>query len=288
MPVSRKDRSELTSGGGPHRKATLAGVDKTLTKGLMLIETLCRSKQSRGVSDLASELSLTKSNVHRLLQTLVVSGFVSREVGGDRYVMTSKLWRLSRAPRFNDALLALVHPLLSELVAKTGETATFVIVEGNTVVTLDQVETPQTIRVYYTVGDSQPLDQVLRGGRGISGIQQVAFAFRPDIDVRGALDSIRQELGLPPAYINEQIARIEAVRRDGYALVKGEWMEDVNAVAVPVKGDAGDLVGIVISFGPAHRLTGRALDQIRNSTCQMAIRLTDKLVRDLSDGETAG
>lgn len=286
MPVSRKDRSEPASGRDPRRTTAPAGVDKTLTKGLMLIETLCRSKQSRGVSDLASELSLTKSNVHRLLQTLVASGFVSREAGSDRYVMTTKLWRLSRAPRFHDALLALVHPLLSELVAETGETATFVIVEGNTVVTLDQVETPQTIRVYYTVGDSQPLDQVLRGGRGISGIQQVAFAFQPDVDVRGALDRIRQELGRPPTYVDEQIARVEAVRRDGYALVKGEWMEGVNAIAAPVKGDAGDLVGIVISFGPAHRLTGAALDRIRKSTCQMAIRFTDKLVRDLPDRQT--
>jgi len=252
-------------------------VDKTLTKGLMLIESLCRSRQSRGVSDLASELSLTKSNVHRLLQTLVASGFVSREAGGDRYVLTSKLWRLSRAPRFHDALLALVHPLLSELVGETGETATFVIIEGNNVVTMDQVETSQTIRVYYTIGDSQPLDQVLRGGRGISAIQQVAFAFRPDIDVRGALDRIRHELGGPPAYVDEQIARIEAVRRDGFALVKGEWMEGVNAVAAAVRGGAGDLVGIVISFGPAHRLTTDSLNKIRKSTCKMAARLSTRL-----------
>jgi DNA-binding IclR family transcriptional regulator len=252
-------------------------VDKTLTKGLLLIEALCRSNQSRGVSDLASELSLSKSNVHRLLQTLIASGFVSREVGSDRYVLTSKLWQLSRAQRLNDALLALVHPLLSELVAETGETATFVIIEGNNVVTLDQVETPHTVRVYYSIGDSQPLDQVLKSGRGISALQLVAYAFRPEKEVRRALEKLRQELGRPSKFVDEQIARIDAVRRDGWGLVKGEWMEGVNAVAAAVLGRAGDLVGIVISFGPAHRLTAGALDSLRKSTCKMAIQLSAKL-----------
>ena len=253
------------------------GVDKTLTKGLLLIEALCRSPGSRGVSDLASELSLTKSNVHRLLQTLISSGFVSREAGSDRYILTSKLWRLSRLQRPHDTLAASVRPLLSELVTLTGETASFAIVEDNTVVWIDQVETRHTVRVYFSVGDSHPLDQVVKSGRGVGAFQQVAYAFRPEAEVRRSLEAIGRDLGRPATFVDEQVARVQAVRRDGYAVVEGEWIDGVNAVAAAVRGRVGDLVGIVISFGPAHRLTGGTLDLVRRATCDMAVRLTNTL-----------
>jgi len=280
MAFSRKHRSDPAAERLAPPAGPAAGVDKTLTKGLTLIETLCRSSQSRGVSDLANELSLTKSNVHRLLQTLAACGFVSRKAGTDRYVLTTKLWRLARVPRLHDALLAVVHPLLTELVAETGETATFVIIEGNHVVTLDQVETPHTVRVYYAVGDSQPLDQVLRCGHGISGIQRVALSFQSEAEGRCALERIRQQLGHPPEYVDEQMVRIAATRRDGYAVVNGDWMDGVNAVAAAVKGEADDLVGIVISFGPAQRLNAAALDRVWRSTYDIALRLTDRLMHD--------
>lgn len=252
-------------------------MDKTLTKGLQLLESLSRSERARGVSELAAELALTKSNVHRLLQSLTSCGFVSRERGGDRYVLTSKLWRLSRLQRPHRALLDLVHPSLSELVAETGETASFAIVEGDDVVMIDQVETPHTVRVFYAIGDAHPLDHVLLSGKGLSALQQVAFAFRPDLEVQRALQTVGRELAQPASYVAEQLARIRKVREQGFALSRGEWVEGVNAVAAPVAGRAGDLIGILVSFGPAHRLPDPAIAAVRQATCAAAKTLAARL-----------
>lgn len=277
MAGSMKLDRQAGSGQDPLNKAT-QGVDKTLTKGLLLLEAISRSERSRGVSDLASELSLTRSNVHRLLQTLIASGFVSREVGGDRYVLTSKLWRLSRMQRHHNALLSLVHPVLSEFVAETGESAAFAIVEGKNIVMIDQVETPHSVRVFYSVGDTHPVDHVLLSGRGISALQLVVYAFRPKAEVLRALETISQELGHPPSYVTDQMARIDVVRREGHALVQGEWVEGANAVAAAVTGKDGELVGIMVSFGPAHRMPPSVLEALRLSTCQAAARLSAQLV----------
>ncbi|TIM67937.1 MAG: IclR family transcriptional regulator [Mesorhizobium sp.] len=51
-------------------------MDKAFIKGLRLLEALALSEQPRGVTDLAAELKLTKSNVHRLLTTLQTHGYV--------------------------------------------------------------------------------------------------------------------------------------------------------------------------------------------------------------------
>ena len=46
-------------------------MDKTLLKGLQVLEALARSTRPRGVSDLAKELELTRSNMHRTLGKLL-------------------------------------------------------------------------------------------------------------------------------------------------------------------------------------------------------------------------
>jgi DNA-binding IclR family transcriptional regulator len=53
-------------------------MDKTLLKGLEVLEALARSEAARGVSDLARELDLTRSNAHRTLKTLCAAGYARR------------------------------------------------------------------------------------------------------------------------------------------------------------------------------------------------------------------
>lgn len=118
----------------------------------------------------------------------------------------------------------------------------------------------------------------LATGRGISALQLVVYAFRPKAEVLRALETISQELGHPPSYVTDQMARIDVVRREGHALVQGEWVEGANAVAAAVTGKDGELVGIMVSFGPAHRMPPSVLEALRLSTCQAAARLSAQLV----------
>ena len=51
-------------------------MDKTLLKGLDVLQALAMSDGPRGVSELGRELGLTRSNAHRTLRTLCEAGFV--------------------------------------------------------------------------------------------------------------------------------------------------------------------------------------------------------------------
>jgi len=66
-------------------------------KGLRVVETLAKHPHLSGVTELARHLGLTKSNTHRLLQTLVASGYVRNLEQGGRYELTLKLWELGAA-----------------------------------------------------------------------------------------------------------------------------------------------------------------------------------------------
>mgnify|MGYP003583731083 FL=1 len=45
-------------------------MNNTLVKGLSIIELLAHSERALGLTEIAAELELAKSNVHRLLQAL--------------------------------------------------------------------------------------------------------------------------------------------------------------------------------------------------------------------------
>ena len=58
-------------------------MDTTVAKALSILEALAASERPLGVTDLATTFDLTKSNVHRLLQTLAARGYVMAVDGDD-------------------------------------------------------------------------------------------------------------------------------------------------------------------------------------------------------------
>jgi IclR family KDG regulon transcriptional repressor len=259
-PPAGKSQAGRRTNAAP-RKAQYASapVDKTLTKGLDLLETLSASEDSRGISELAHELSLNKSNVHRLLQTLIHCGYAMREEGTDRYLLSSKLWRMSRRGKPFDTMRRIVRPALRALVSETGESVVFAIVDADEMILIDQVETQSPVRVFFSVGQSFPIDQVVMGGNGLTALQMVALAHRSEREARTAVLNAQRQLRKNAAFADQQLSKISAVRKNGHSLNLGAWVAGVNAIAVPVVDKSQGLIGVLSCFGPAARLPETAL-----------------------------
>jgi len=259
------------------RPQSSSAVDKTLTKGLLLLEKLAEHDQSRGISELAYELTLNKSNVHRLLQTLIRCGYVSKEVNTERYLLSSKLWFVARRGRPLDALRRAIRPTLRDLMSKTGESVVFVIVEDDEIILIDQVETERPVRVYFSVGQSFPVDSVLAESKGLTALQEVALASRSQIEAQLAVKRVQKQLRKGDVFAERQLSKIAAVREQGFSLSRGEWVSGVNAVAVPVSDPSGHLIGVLSCFGPAERLDDKVLGKLQKLLQRSAQDLSDRL-----------
>jgi IclR family KDG regulon transcriptional repressor len=251
--------------------------DKTLTKGLQLLEAMVECEASRGISELAQELSLTRSNVHRLLQTLSKCGYVTREASTERYLLSSKLWRIARRGRPFDALRRTVRPLLRDVLRETSESVLFVVVEDDEMIPIDQVETQNPVRVFFTVGQSFPIDQVVMLGKAFTALQLVALANRSQMEARLAARKVQKQLRKSSAFAKQQLASVTAARKNGFAVSRGEWVTGANAVAVPVKDAAQHLIGVLSCFGPADRLTEARLKRIQKTLSAAAQELSRRI-----------
>jgi len=227
-------------------------LDKTLTKGLAILEALARRKQPIGASDVAKILGLTKRNTHRLLQTLQQLDFVQKEREGGRYKLTTKLWEISQHYAANFDLLKIARHHLLELSDKSGGEAVHLsILAGAEVVFLDKVDGSHPIRAYSTIGGRAPAYATATGKALLSMVDPAK--------VHGLIGSFEPFTSKTVRSFDELENELASARVDGFAINHGEWREGVCGVGAPIFGSSGDVIAAVGISGPSERLIGQVL-----------------------------
>ena len=138
-------------------------MDATLLKGLRVLETLARSPGPRGVSDLARELELTRSNVHRTLRTLATAGYARQGDHPGTYECTLKLFELSSAVMERVDVVRCAERHMQLLAEITQECVHLAALSGKEVVYLHKIESPQPVRAYSSIGGRAPAHCVASG-----------------------------------------------------------------------------------------------------------------------------
>lgn len=188
---------------------------------------------SRGLSldELAAELDIPKSSLHRILAALKFRQFVAQPETGGVYFLGTEL--LATAFRFHDMLdvRALVHPLLLRLTAELNETTHMGVLDGAEIVYQDKIEAAHTIKLSSVIGGRNPAHAT-----GV-GKALLAWTYPTDEAIR-AWASQWEPLPRPTkrtvksaAQLAEELA---GVRERGYALDIEENEVDVRCAAVPI------------------------------------------------------
>ncbi|WJR75811.1 IclR family transcriptional regulator [Bradyrhizobium sp. NP1] len=220
-------------------------MDQTSVKAFRLLETLVAAGAPRGVSDLARETGLPKSNVHRVVTTLEALGYVRKTAEGS-YAVTLKLWELGTAVMSRVDIRQVASPHMRALVDATGESAILAILDGLDVVYVDKIESDQAIQAMTRVGSRVPAHCV--------GTGKAMLAFQP----AGIEAEIARRVGpRTSATIHEEAAlrrEFEAIRKRGYAINRGEFRDQVAGVAAPILNSVGGVIAGVGVWGPDQRL----------------------------------
>jgi DNA-binding IclR family transcriptional regulator len=194
---------------------------QTLDRGLSVLEVLARESAGLTVTELAVRLGVHRTNVYRLLTTLIQHRLVRRESDG-RYVLGTGVIDLVRGVASDLRTVAL--PILAALAEQAQATAYVTLADGDEAVALIVVEPRRTeMHVAYRVGFRHPLD------RGASGLAILA--------------------GRPPMPHEREEIRI--ARRLGYAITRGELQPGTAGIAAPicVRGQPAEASVGVVAIG---------------------------------------
>ena len=243
-------------------------MDKTLVKGLEVLEALAMSDSARGVSELAREMGLTRSNVHRTLKTLVAAGYARQDAKGD-YECTLKLFQLAGSVVARVDVKREAEPFMAALAAKTLETVHLSVLDDTDVIYLHKIDSPQPVRAYSTVAGRAPAYAVATG-KALLAFQGDAYLER----FEGRLEAHTPHTLATPFALRQEI---ETIRQQGYAVNRGEWRASIGGVAAPIFDASRRAVAAVGISGPVERLKPAAIKGFTAEVVQAARAISRSL-----------
>jgi DNA-binding IclR family transcriptional regulator len=218
LPAAARRRGRPASAAQPAVEQRVEAVERALT----LMEAFADGTRTLTLTELAARAGLYPSTALRLAGSLIRFGYLARGADGGYRLGPTPL-RLGGLYRAGYDLAEQVRPALARLVALTGETGGFYVRDGERRICLFREASPRPVRLHIEEGAAMPLD------RGASAHVLMAFTG-----------------GTSPLH--------EAVRRRGLAISIGERDQETAAVAAPVFGGSGQLLGVLGVSGPMLRL----------------------------------
>jgi DNA-binding IclR family transcriptional regulator len=244
-------------------------MDKTLVKGVQLLEHLVRAGVPCGVSELARQTGLNPSNVHRTLQTWAHLGFVAQDPVSGQYHCSLRLfeWGCRVADGF-DVRRAAREPL-ARLARETQETIHLSVLDGAEIVYLDKIDSPQPVRAYSEIGGRAPAHCVATG----KALLACADA--------SALDALPVPLPRPTKHSVTSLAALrrqfDAVREQGYAVNREEWRLGVSGLGAPVYDQNGLAIAAAGLTAPTARMDDARIHALGRALAATALDITRAL-----------
>lgn len=213
-------------------------------RALAILDAFTEHDKSLPLAELARRTGYYKSTLLRLATSLEKCGYLTR--------LADRSWRLGpAASRLGTVYQAafevtdVVEPVLQALSARTGETVSFNVRDGEVRVCLCRVESDQRLRDHVRQGEVLPLD------RGAGGKVLLAFS-----GAKGAV--------------------FERIRERGVYTGLGERDPHLGGISAPVFGVHG-LVGVLTVSFPLSRLDRPAVEALEPVVVAHAAELTHKL-----------
>ncbi|MEV0741926.1 IclR family transcriptional regulator C-terminal domain-containing protein [Streptomyces sp. NPDC050549] len=210
---------------------------RSFERGLAVIRSFDAEHPARTLSEVARACELTRAAARRLLLTLADLGYVQSD--GRLFRLTPRVLELGYSYLAGSTLPQIVVPHLEQLVARTGESASLCVLDGDDVVHVACLPARRILAATITVGTRHPARTTAVGRVLLAHLPADELAARPSTDV------LRKEL--------------HRLRHEGYALGDEELEEGLRSVAVPVRDRDGAVVAGVSVAVPAGRHSAEAV-----------------------------
>ena len=222
---------------------------KTAVRTLDLFEAFTGECKPLSLSDIARAIGAPVSSCFGLVKTLEKRGYLYSFGAKRAFYPTRKMLENVRRIAVHDPLADLARPVLEALSEKSGETVLFARRAGERVVYVDVVESAHKIRYTAQAGEFFPIH--------CSATGKAILATLPEAECAEILAHLKLER-VTPSTVTRKGALLKELalsRGRGWFVNRGEHIEDVMAVAVPVRVH-GEVCALGVA-GPIQRIEGR-------------------------------
>lgn len=234
---------------------------------LRILDYLARNGAQR-LSDLAREFDLPKSNIHRLLQSLIEEDYAVKELDSGRYVASIKLFELGSLIANRDPVKRAGSAFLQQLHQATGETVVLARLVDSDVIYIDRIQSSNPLRVSQREGGRAPAAFTAAG--------KVILAHHPDAEalLDQIIATVPEAKKLDRAALMDEFA---VIRDQGYAVSRSGWTRGINSVACAIGVRNLAPLGALALVVPSERLPDENIPQAALAVLTASAQINDLL-----------
>ncbi|MFX1675604.1 DNA-binding transcriptional regulator KdgR [Paraburkholderia sp. A2WS-5] len=196
-----------------------------------------------GISELSQRLALSKTTVHRVLQTLKALGYVAQEVETDRYRLTIRLFELGAQALESVDLVREADIEMRRIAAMTREAVHLGAFDEDAIIYIHKIDADYGLRMQSRIGRRNPLHS--------TAIGKVLLAWMDPKEAAETLSHVefRKSTQKTLSCADAVLSILPHVREQGFGEDNEEQEEGLQCLAVPVFDRFGRAAaGLSISF----------------------------------------
>jgi DNA-binding IclR family transcriptional regulator len=216
--------------------------ESVINRVVRVLSAFTEDEPALHLRQLAREVGLPLSTVHRLVAELEVEGLLERDPGG-RLRHGHRLWELasrgSRAASLREAAL----PSMEDLLHHTGNHLSLGVLEGTDVLYIERLAADDATINITRIAGRLPV-------HGCSaGLVFMAYAPEDEQDrfLHRRLDKLTEDTITDPEELRGILAEI---RRNGYVSMEGIIVPESSGISVPIFGDEQRVVATLTAIVP--------------------------------------
>jgi DNA-binding IclR family transcriptional regulator len=243
---------------------------QAVRRAVGILKLFSLAEPTLSLQDISNRLHLAPATAHRVIQTLEEEDLLSRVEGTDTYRLGPLLPMLATRAMAHYPIRRIAAPHLRRLAYDYEHTMVLMRYEDGYVVYLDSVE------------GTRPLILMLRPGSRIP-----AHCVAPGRATLALLDAKEVERyiarGLEPCTSRSIVApkalkaELETIRKRGYAVDDGDWVEGMRASAAAILNPDGYPIACITALGFASELSIHRAHEIGRALHEAALEVGAEL-----------
>lgn len=224
---------------------------------LLVLEAVAEAGVPVTPTEVNANLDLPKPTIHRLFSTLEEEGFLQRDLDGRTYSPGPRLRTFAGGVLSSLRIRTARQAILKRLSRLIGETCNIALPDRDAMIYLERVETEWPLRIQLPPGTRVPFHCTASGKMYLSSLaSNHLHRFLNSAELEASTDkSITDRKAL--------LDEIHTIRGQAYALDRGEFMDDMVALAVPISGPQQRLMATLSFHAPSQRFnTEKALQHL--------------------------
>ncbi|WP_257167436.1 IclR family transcriptional regulator [Bradyrhizobium sp. SRS-191] len=232
-------------------------VVQSLAKGFQVLNAFTSEEPELVLADVARRTGLDKGTTFRLLNTLVMLGYVEKVGDSRRFRLTLKCLDLGFNAIARSELRDQARPILRSLVGEMNEAASLAVLDGSDIVYVERIQAGLVrLGVDVRIGSRAPVYSTAVG--------QALLALLPvetQIEVLDAQPRIkRTETTITD--LDALLQRLRQVKAAGYALSNQENAPGLCVLAAPVVDRDGVPLAAISVAAPTMRMSAEAFERM--------------------------